>query len=277
MLGILLISLGTILGEFSGSYGKMEVQKKEESLLGMGFLSVFMGGIFIFASLLFGQKFVFSFESLPTFSLRLILEIVLTHMSIIAISKSDRSTFSFLRMVTIPLLVLVDVVLVGYLPTNKQIFGIFIIFMIIIISGIRGDINRKGIWWALSTGVGAVFTIALYKYNITHFNSVVAEQGIIYVALVFYFVIFSLLKKEGNLFKMLFIPKFFVQSSALGVSGLLESFAYLYAPASIILTSKRAFSLLWAELAGWRYFGEKNLLRKLLISIFLVVGVFLLI
>ena len=51
------------------------------------------------------------------------------------------------------------------------------------------------------------------------------------------------------------------------------NFAYAYAPASVILAASRALSMLWSTLAGWKYFGEKNLLNKLIVCFFLIIGV----
>jgi len=58
-------------------------------------------------------SFGFSMASLPTFGARLLLEIILSTTTITAIAKSDRTTFTFLRTTTVPLLLLVDLAL-GY-------------------------------------------------------------------------------------------------------------------------------------------------------------------
>ena len=276
MFGLLLVTLATFLEESSDSFGKFEIRKKEESIFGMGFLSIIMGFLFLCVSLFFGQKFSFSSASLPTFCVRIILEILQLHIGLIAIVKADRSTYSFLRVITIPLLVMVDVFLMGYALKTSQLLGVLIIVITMVVSGYKNVLNKNGIWLALFTAVNAVFTISLYKYDISNFNSVVAEQGIITIVLLAYLMAFAHIRREINPFKLLLVPKFFLQSSSVGVGSLMETFAYMYAPASIIATGKRATAMLWSTLAGWKYFGEKNLLHKLVVCCFLVIGVFLL-
>lgn len=277
MFGLLLITLATLLDESASSFGKKEVEKKEEGVFNMGFLNMFMVFVFLIISLFFGQKFIISVQSFPTLFLRIFLEIVQITVTLFAVIQADRSTFSFLRTVTIPLLLIVDVVLMGYQPSFLQMTGMTIITLTILFASYENILNKRGMWLCLFTGVNAVATISLYKYNISNYNSVVAEQGTVLVVLLLYLAVFAYIKNEANLLKTLFRPKFFLQSTAMGVSGMMETFAYVYAPASVIATAKRATSMLWSSIAGWKYFGEKNLLRKLAVCAFLVLGVFLLI
>jgi len=70
---------------------------------------------------------------------------------------------------------------------------------------------------------------------------------------------------------------FLGQSLSEGAGSVVMSFAYLFAPASIITTAKRAFSILWATLSGTFYFHEKHFLLKLLSFALIVGGLILLI
>ena len=55
----------------------------------------------------------------------------------------------------------------------------------------------------------------------------------------------------------------------------LASFAYLFAPASIILAALRASAALFALLSGRFYFGERNFREHILLPLLLLSGLFL--
>lgn len=275
MFGVFLITFATLVSESADSFGKFEVSKKEEGLYSMGFINMFVATLFLCFGLFFGQKFFVSMASLPTLLPRIALEIIQTHVTLLAIIKADRSTYSFIRTITIPLLLLVDVFL-GYKLMPTQMLGVFIIILAIFLAGYEKVMSRNGMWFVLLTGINAVITISLYKYNITHFNSVLGEQITVQLAILLYLSFLIYFKKEQSL-RSLMKMKFLLQSSAGAVGGLMETFAYAYAPASVILSGKRAVGMLWSTLAGWKFFGEKNLLEKLIVCTFLVIGVVLLI
>ena len=271
MFGILLITLGILLAESAESFGKLEVKKKEEGIFTMGIINMFVGFIILLLSVFFGQKFIVSLTSLPTLIPSLFFELLQTHVTILAITRADRSTFSLFRTITIPLLLLVDVIL-GYTLEFTQLFGIFIIMATILVAGYRHVLKKSRLGLVLFTGINAVICISLYKYDISNFNSVIGEQVVVSLFILIYLGIQMMRKREEPL-ASLFKFKFLAQSSAVGIGGLMVNFAYAYAPASVILAASRALSMLWSTLAGWKYFGEKNLLNKLIVCFFLIIGV----
>lgn len=276
MIGIILASIGSLFDEISLSIGKRSINQRRASLYTIGFLNLFWGAIFLLAIILFKQKFLFSSASLPTFILRAFLEIIQAHFSLLAILKADRSTFGFIRIITIPLLLSADFFL-GYRLNNYQVAGIgFIILTLFLFSANQG-LNKKGIWLTLLTALNAVLTLSLYKYNITHFNSVEAEQFIIYLILLGYFIFTAFYLARENPFRFLAKPLFFGQSGARGLASILTSFAYSFAPASLILTAERAAGVFWATFSGFFYFREKQILVKLIYLGLLIAGIILLI
>ena len=86
----------------------------------MGFLFIFWGAIFFLGVIFWKNSFDFSMASLPTFIPRIFIEIVLASIVLRATVVADRSTFSFMRTITLPLLLLVDL-FVGYSVSPMQI------------------------------------------------------------------------------------------------------------------------------------------------------------
>lgn len=233
------------------------------------------GGDFFVIAFAIRQKFVFSFASLPTFGARALLEILQAHVSAYAVVRADRSTFSFIRTLTIPLLFGVDLFL-GYAIGFKQGLGVGIIVLTLLFLFFNHGISKKGIWWTLAGAINAVFTISLFKYDITHYNSIEAEQLLISVILLLYFAVIAKIKFSENPILFIFQKRFFVQSSSYGIASIFGSFAYGFAPASIIIAVERSTSVIWAVFSGNFYFREKGLLIKIITALFLVGGFILL-
>lgn len=276
MFTVILAAIGSLFDELANSIGKAKMCTKELCPYTMGFLTNFWGTIGFAAIVLFRQNFVFSAASLPTFLPRLTLEIVQAQITVWAIFKADRSTFGFIRTLTIPLLLSVDVFL-GYALRPGQIFGLGLIILTLLFAFRGTKINKAGSWLVLFSAVNAVFTISLYKYDITHFNSVEAEQLIVYLVLMAYFFLTAQIFGRENPFCFLAKPVFFGQASANGLASLLCSFAYKFAPASIVLAAVRSAAVGWTVISGRIYFEEKHFTLKSLILILLIAGIVLLI
>ncbi len=271
MIGLILVLTSTFFEEVGTSIGKFKVGRHAESIYTMGFLSLFWGTVFLVVSGFVRDGFVFSMSSLPTFSIRAVLEIAQAHVSILAVTTADRSTFGFVRIGTIPLLLAIDIFL-GYTIGINQIIGIGIIIAGLVILLINHGVKRKGLWLVAFTAVNAAITISLFKYDITHFNSVESEQGIIMIILMAYFFAMAIFVKKEDPIKFLKKPIFLSQSLSSGIASVLMSFAYLFAPASIITTAKRSLTILWSILSGKLYFHEKNLIVKIVSYLFIVLG-----
>src|SRR3989338_9324383 len=185
MFGILLAAASSAFGELSSSLGKKEVRDKAESYYIFGFLSFLFGAVFMAVVGFLRDSMVFSMESLPTFIPRAILEILQVHITILAIVKADRSDFGLIRTITIPFLLMVDIAL-GYVITTKQLFGITFIFIAVAMLLSVEHLRIKGLWLLIVSSLNAVITISLYKYYISHFNSVEAEQSLISLIVMIY-------------------------------------------------------------------------------------------
>lgn len=276
MLGVILASIGTFFGEISDSMGKKKVTNHEESRFTMGFLSLFWSAVFFaLIGIVKRNGFEFSLDSLPTFSIRAILEIIQLYVSILAIVEADRSTFGFVRTLTIPLLLFIDFVLgykIGFLP----VIGVAVIMATLLAIFLSKGVRKNGIGFVAFSAVNAVATISLFKYDITHFNSVSAEQFFIYLILLFCFSFLAVFKAKENPFVFLTKPVFLLQSASVGLGGVIESFGYNYGAASVITAAKRSSAIFWSLLSGRVYFKEKSILLKSVILVLIVGGLILL-
>lgn len=272
MLSILLISAGAFFHEASTSLGKAEIARKKETIFTYGFLSLFLSTIVFFLIAIFVRgEFIFSIQSLPTLSLRAVLEILQAYVSIKAISVADRSTYGFLRILTIPLLLVVDFSL-GYVLTPNQAIGASVLTLSVLFLLLNHGLRTKGIWLVLFSALNAVVTISLFKYNITNFNSVEVEQGIIQVILLLYFVFMVRRTSGENPILLLRKPVFFFQSLSQALGVVLISFGYSFVPASVATSINRSASVFFSLVAGNRYFHEKKLMQKLLAFLLLLLG-----
>lgn len=276
MFGVILISISTFLQEVANAIGKKGVEKQLESIYTMGFLNTLWGAVlYLFLIIVVRHQFVFSLASLPTFWPRLLLEIVQADLYVRALAAADRSTFSFVRTLTIPLLLGVDFFL-GYHLSTPQVIGMSLIAVTLLIIFRSRDMRKTGIGLVLLTALNAVITLSLFKYNITYFNSVETEQFLVSVVVLVYFFLTAYFRSKENPFLFFRKPIFLIQSVSDGAGGIAQSFAYAFAPASVILAAGRSSAVLWSVLSGNRYFRERHLLLKVGLFFVTIAGLILL-
>jgi hypothetical protein len=235
-------------------------------------LGLFYSTLWFFLTIIFGQGFRFSLESLPTFLLRAVIDIAAAHLGIVAITTADRSTYNFFRIATIPFLLVADVYL-GYILSTSQWIGVGLVLSVLCIALASKSIKRTGAGLIVLVSVLASIAISLYKYNITHYNSVATEQFLSTGILLVYFYI-EARKHHQNPWSFLIRWPFSIQSFAQGLATIAISFAYVFAPASIILTSDRAAAILLGIISGKIYFHERHVVFKLLIGALLIIGIY---
>ncbi len=267
----LLIFIGSFFGELSESVGKKQVQKKTEDIYALGFLNSFWVSIFFLITIIFGADFRFNLASLPTFLPRLFLEIILAHIMVLGIIKAERSSFAYLRLITIPLVLIIEIAL-GNSISSYQILGVTLMFAGLFLLLFRNTKSRAGFWPVAIGAVIAAITLSLFKYDITYFNSVAAEQFVITSAIVMYFFIASKLKSRPINLGLLIKPRTGLQCISPGLETMLVSLAFYFAPASIITVLKRTAAMFWSLVFGRRYFNEKGLLVKVISGALIAIG-----
>ncbi len=277
MLGFFLVIISSFFIEISDIIAKEKIKKGQISVYTTGFLISVFGIIFFTATGFIWGNFQFSMASLPTLSLRIILEIILNATIIAALAKANRSMFGIVRTLTIPLLLIANIIM-GLGVSPKQILGIIIISSVIIFFvSSSGKFEKRGLRLLLPTAILPVITISLYKYNITNFNSVEAEQIIVSIALLIFFLLMSIFKAKENPFAYLLKPVYFLQAMMAGLSAVVISFAYLLLLPSVVVAISRSSTVLFAVLSGDFYFKEKRPLFKILVAVIIILGLIFLI
>jgi hypothetical protein len=275
MFGVIIIFFSTFFDEIANSITKAKLSQKQISPYSIGVVNCLLVAIFFVVINIVKQEFIFSLASLPTLIIRALLEIILTLTVLKATVLADRSTFGFVRVITMPLLLIVDFLL-GYKINIWQFFGIsIIIFSLFIVFFYQGT-KKQGAYLSLSTAVLAVATITLYKYDITHYNSVAAEQTIVYLILMTFLANMAFFKAKENPFAFLKQKIYFFQTLINVIPSLANSYAYAFAPASIILSAYRSSAVFWTVVSGKVYFKEEHLFIKLVCLSLLVGGIILL-
>src|SRR3989344_4602685 len=276
MFGLALTGLGALLQEISTSIGKWEVDHRRESLYTFGVLNLLWGAAMMLVLVFWGKfNFVFQAASLPTFLVRVLLEVVQIHVTLIAIARADRSSLSFIRTGTIPLLLVIDIFL-GYRLDPLQFLGVTIILAGILFFFFDRNLPKRGMTFALLSTVNAAFTVSLYKYNVTNFNSVAGEYLVMSAVLISYLFLLAYFFAKENPLSFLRRPIFFAQSATDGMGGVLASFELAFLTPSVFIAANRSFAILWSTLSGSIYFHERHVLLRFFLVLMLVAGIVLL-
>ena len=275
MLGGLLVFVGEGIQEVSSSLGKQLLVRRELSYAFFGTLNYFLVAVFfLVVAFVSGQSLVFNSAALVFFGARFLVEIAQAEISLRALAKADRTTFGFIRVLTIPLLLVVDILL-GYRLAFLELAGIALVVVALSLYFLHERSPRSGVGLTLFTAVNAVVGISLYKYNITHFHTVVAEQFYLCALIATYFLLRTKKHERHAFVKLLLQPRVIPQVFAHAGASVLVSFAYLYGPASLILAFTRASTVFWSFVSGILYFNEPKSLRKGFCCAALIVGVFI--
>ena len=210
----------------------------------------------------FGASFHFSKASLPYFIPRAMLEIATAQIGALAIRTADLSTFSFLRLITIPILLVIDLI-IGYKVTPIQMLGVLIIFGTLFMLLAKNQLRRRGQKLILALGLLAPINLSLFKYDITHYNSVAAEQIIIYLCILSYFTVVAWFHTREKTWAYLYKSRTELQSMSNGLGSSIGVFAYTMVPASVATTFSRGTELLLAILFGNVAFHERKFGHKI--------------
>lgn len=275
MFGVLLQLISSFVEECAETIGKDNVRKHLETALGMGFLNaLFTTAIFIVTITFVRGWDAMTLNAWPTFLIRTALLILQAAATVQAIAITERSTFGFVRAGTMPLLLMIDVAM-GVQVTGWQVVGMICIVGTILILMMNHGLSKKGMGLLLYTMASAAIQLSLYRYNITHGNSVELEQLLSTLAVGAG--LYALVTREGaNPFKLIRRPRPALQSGLNAVANLIGGYAFLYAPASVILSTGRAASVMAAVLAGHLYFKEKKFSQKLIAFVGCAIGIILL-
>lgn len=272
---LLLAFIARFFYEFSLSSGKKAFQKHRETVYSLGFITYTSTLIFFIVGVLLGTDFYFNPTSIRTLVPRIMLEIIIAHLSMKAVLKASRTTSAFLSNITIPLLLLSDFLL-AYSISNIRLGGICLIILSILVLMKFDRKSHKGASLVLVVGVISAITTTLYKYDITHFNSVAAEQIISLSCVSLYFLYMVKIKTSFKHWRYALSSAGLVQSVSMGFSSLISSYAYSLAPASVVVSMLNGSTIIWGMIFGRTYFHEHGMKVKLFAACFVICGLLLL-
>ena len=274
MLWFILWLVGTFFEESTNSITKKQTLKYNiyQVWIIISFFSLVFFLIYAIIKILFLDKEIYiNSNSYLLLAIRVCFEILQSYFTIIAINKSDRSTFSIIRIITIPLLIISDLILWYHFSILSLVWLWILLIAFVIIWFSKNKINFN--WWkyALFTAINAVITISLFKYSITiYWNSVEFDQFVVILSILIFYAFFLIKNKSKipNIFKD---KLFLIQWVSMWISTILISFSYLFLNASIATAIKRWWEMFWSILFWYRIFGEKNLKFKLIMAIIIFI------
>lgn len=275
MVAVLLAFFGSVADEISSSIVKVLGAEKRATMYKAIFLNSCASVVLFLLIGWWRDMLIFQMASLPTFLLRAIFEIIQITLSMNALLAADRSTFAFMRNITIPLLLIVDMS-IGYFPSISQWWGMAVILIVLGMTLELKVINMRGAGISALMATNAVITISLFKYNTAHFNSVEIEQALIYGVLAIY-LWWSWTRERSGSFLETRTKKIITSQSVIhSAASVLGSFAVSLGTPAVITTATRASGMLAGIVSGHNYFKERKLWSKLLMSVLLVGGLILL-
>lgn len=266
--------VSSFFGEASNAMGKSAMKNRIQSIYSYGFLGIFYFTVFMIVAVWMGADFRFSTDSLPYLVPRIILEVVLASLGVRAVKQADMSTFAFLRLISIPLLLVVDIIL-GYPVSAMQMLGITLLFGTLVYLMGHRSLNPGGSKLLIAIALIGPINLSLYKYDISHYNSVAAEQIIVGLCLMVFFTAAAWYSGKEKTWGYLFKKRPEEQSLLSGLGGVAGSYAYTYAPASIVLTFSRATEIFFSIIFGSMVFHEKRIGNKFVGLVVIVVGLLL--
>lgn len=253
---IILVFIGSVFGELSLSVGKFESNKKSEGIYSMAFLSG-IGTFLVFFTLFLikHNTLTFSPSSIPLILILVGFEFIQMMLTNTAVIRADRSIFSLVKSLTIPLLLIVDIFM-GYSLSLTTIVGCAVLFMGIGIVFLHHTNKKQHLLYPILSAVNAVITISIYKYLITNYNSVITQQLIVLGCLLIFSIFGIVYKEKTTILKILRSKLRDSQIASSAFASVLFSFAYKFAPASLIIAVERSLMVLFSLISGRFEFRE---------------------
>lgn len=258
MIGSLLALFEAMFDETASSLGKKSIAKKEESPYAFLFITYLIAVfVFLVVGLSADLPYHFNFAAIPTFTSRLIFEMILGYVMLKSLTLFDRSFFSLSRMMTVPLVLLLDMSFGTQVPFF-QILIIALMFLTFLLLCLHEKVSFKRLRLALPLAVIPAITILLFKYDISHYNSAYSEQLTILVFMMLWSFCMDIVLTKENPFRLLSHPIILAQATCSGVASLAGAYAYNYGSASVVTALRRSFSLLASFLSDIFFFKRKE-------------------
>ncbi len=273
MLGILLVVLGSLLVEVGSTTTKISLKRHTLTILDSALLVLGASTIpFVIIALVAPETFVFHTATLPIFTLRFILEVILVIVGGYALLRADRSTFALLRTLTIPLLLIIDLFL-SYPISGPQIAGALIITGTLAVTTF-GKLSQKGIMLSILSAILATVTISLFKIDVQQ-NSVIAEQLVMHLLMLATLIPLKVALHESMPVNAIrFNRQTHITMLSASLAGILGSFAYALVPGTaLVAAAKRGIGVLFALGSGKMIFNEQHFGKSAALATAIVSGI----
>lgn len=276
MIGIFFGIVGTFFIEIQNTITKYQSTKYHPlTIAWVGSVCVclfYVWWLIIWSDVYGYSHFIPKKESLWLLSLRIILECIQAYITILAIRDTERSTYGFIRILTLPVLLVFDI-FIGYSITMIQ--SICIIFMTWLLTyTLAFDQWKTYRWWwyALFSAINAACTLSLYKYSLSHYgNTVIGDQLIITTIVCLFFSIWIYIVRPNKIRWLFYDTYFLWQGIAMAIGSVLMSFGYQYLLAVEVTMLTRVWWVFWSLVFGVIIFHEKHVYRKAIYVVILCI------
>ena len=241
----LIIFIGSLLVELKSSVFK---KKSENTSVYLMMLIVSLFSLLIFSISLFIKWEVrFDKDSILLILIRTCFECFHIFLWVQVIKNCDRSTSSIIWILTLPLLLIVDLVL-WYQISNYWILWILIICVSLVLFNIKWKtLNLKWLRYLLILAINAVITISLYKELITNYdNSFELIQIFTYIWLIIFLSLLIFIKRKEEKLSLNILKDKILLLSIIWYNmwWVLISYSYTLVTASEATSFKRVASMI---------------------------------
>jgi uncharacterized membrane protein len=277
VLTVLFASISSFIDQLGSAVSKdvMDPAAANLDVWTSALLSLLFGSLIIFMVFLFKVGLggvILDTGYIWTFIPRVALEILQLYVTYTALKISDLSTFGFIRVISIIVVVISELVFMGVLLKPGQYLGIFIVLLSILAIFRSGKSKTDGWKYSLASAVNGALLLTFTRFQFNHINPYLNESIVRAFCIV---IVLGIILISGK--GLAVLPKKILWLAPFrSLTGLLNLLALNFGSASIYSTSERGGSVVSAVLVGHSYFKEKSFGEKLLISLSICFGIILL-
>lgn len=228
--------------------------------------------ILIFVITVVKGKYLLDQSIVWIFIPRIILEIIQLYVTFKALKIAELSSFNFIRVFTIVLVVIFELIFLKTSPDLYQYLGILITILAVAYTFRHGIKQIAGSKFILLSTINAGILVVLTRYQFQHNDPYLNES----IVRVFSILILFSISMFKNKFKFRINKKSLLLLPTKSLVGILNLTALSLGNAAIYTTAERGGSLLSSVIVGHKVFKETSLGEKLGVALALSIGIILL-
>lgn len=191
-----------------------------------------------------------------------------------AIHHAERSTFSILGCIVLPIILVSDIIL-WYWVNEMKIVWVGIIAVILCYILWKKEISLKGIKYIMTANLIYMGMIIAFKYTTYHFMSTEMANFLITAPVALFFVPIVLIRKGIQGIKQTFRAKYLAIWGLYGIWWVLIAESYKTMIASMVMLFKQFFAMIFWLINARMLFHEKKLTKKILLAISMAIWIIL--